>query len=96
MDLGSFSATMEELQHDTMELDRQLAVEDANVRDLQLSALKSARRREVVEKEIHMLNGQICELEVEAEDLACLHSQEIGDGPSQERVNTLKIITQCK
>ena len=85
--LGSFSATVEKLQHDATRLDQQLAKEDAKARDLQLSALtKSARRQEVVEKEINTLIGQMCELEMEAEDLACLHSEEIVDGPSQQKV----------
>lgn len=86
MDLANFTATVEKLRHDTTEVDWQLAEEEAKARDLQLSAFKSARRREEVEKEIHVLTGQICELEMEAEDLACLHTQGFVDGPSQERV----------
>ena len=86
MDLGSFSATVEKLQHDATLLDRQLANEDAIARDLQLSALNSARRQEVVEKEVQVLIGQICELEMEIEDLACLNPQEEIDASSQQRV----------
>ena len=86
VDLNSFSANVEKLQRDTTNLDRQLAEEDAKARDLQLSVFKAARRQEMVEKEIHILNGQICELEMEAEDLACLQSQENDEHPSQQRV----------
>ena len=86
VDLGSFSATVEKLQRDTTRLDRRLAEEDAKARDLQLSAIKAARRQEMVEKKIHILNGQICELEMEAGDLACLQSQEDDEHPSQQRV----------
>ena len=83
VDLESFSAAVEKLQRDTTMLDRQLTEEDAKARDLQLSTFKAARRHEMVEKEIHILNGQICELEMGAEDLACLQSH---DHPSQQRV----------
>ena len=86
VDLGSFSATVEKLKRDTTKLDRQLAEEDARARDLEFSAFKAARRQEMVEKEINILDGQICELEMEAEDLACLQSQEIDEHPSQQRV----------
>ena len=86
VDLGSFSETVEKLQRDTTELDRQLAAEDAKAKELQLSAFKAARRHEMVEQEIHNLSGQICELEMEAEDLACLQSQENDEHPSQQRV----------
>lgn len=75
-DLESFSASMVELEKKSDELDQQLSVEEQRARALQLSASSSAEKRESLNKEIRMVMSELCELEMEAEDLASLQLQE--------------------
>lgn len=55
------------------ELDQQLSVESARARDLKLSAHTSAKKRKDIKTEIDVLIREICEREMEAEDLACIY-----------------------
>ncbi len=75
-DLESFSASMVELEKEMAELDQQLSVERQTATTLQLSASTSAKKREELRTEIGTVISELCELEMEAEDLTSLQPQE--------------------
>ena len=74
--IESFSASMVELEKEMAELDRQLSEEKERASNLELAALTSARRKEFISRDIHTTISDICELEMEAEDLDSLTSEE--------------------
>ena len=74
-DIETFSSTMAKLEQEMTELDRQLNEESLRARDLELAAASSGKKREDIGREIRSVIGEICELEMEAEDLDCLQSQ---------------------
>ena len=74
--IESFSASMVELEKEMAELDRQLSEENEKASDLELAVSTSARKTELISTDIHAAISDICELEMEAEDLASLASQE--------------------
>jgi len=74
-DIETFCSTMAKLEQEMTELDRQLNEESLRARDLELAAASSGKKREEIGQEIRIVIGEICELEIEAEDLDCLQSQ---------------------
>ena len=86
-DTQGFSAIMARLEHDMAELDNQLSQESARARDLQLSAFASARRRKETKNEIGIIIREICELEMEVDDLTCLQHQQNPESEPCQKVS---------